>query len=618
VSAAPAAPATVAQVVVDLPVPRTFSYAVPADLAGGVAPGHRVRVPFQGRTRTGVVVGLAAESTEGLEPLAGLVDPVPALTGPLLDLARWAAVQTVSAWGEAVARALPPSTARSLAPPSLPPAAPPVAPGPVRVGCGPGRDALVEAAVTRAAEDGCGALVLAPEIETARAWAARLGQRLGDGVRLVTSQDTPRQRWQTWWACRGGAGRVVVGTRVAAFWPIAGLAATVVVDEHDPTHKALDVPRWHARELAIRRSRLEGGACLLTSGAPSLESWVRVQTGDATAEETPGRGWPEVHRVDLRRLPPEAGAITPGLREAGRAALAAGQSVLLVLNRLGYAGALGCAECGAVRRCRSCRIALTYHLRARLLQCRLCGARQPPGSQCGRCRGRRLQPLGWGTERLEAEAHAAFPGTRVARYDGQVPPDRAAAVREAFRAGSVRVVVGTHMARRLAALAPVGVAALALADTTLHAPDFRAAERTFQHAWLLAEVVAPGGSLWLQSFYPDHPAFEAVAVGERQRFYEPEWTERRELGYPPARRMARVLATGSGGMGLAADLAERCRAAGLAVLGPTELAGGRTQLLLVGGDEVPDAVARAIEPLRGRRRLGGVRLLVDVDPVELG
>jgi primosomal protein N' (replication factor Y) len=615
VSLGPAAEAPVAQVVVGLPVPRVFSYTIPGPLASALAVGHRVRVPFRGRVRAGVVVGLGSADAGPRERVEALLDPVPALTATLLDLARWAAAETASAWGEAVMRALPPS-ARGAGPAVLPPPPAPRPPAPLVVGYGGARARLVEAAVQRALDGDGAVLLLAPEIETARTWAASLARLAGEEVAAVTSDETPRRRWAAWWAFRQRARRIAVGTRVAAFLPVAPLAATIVVDEHDPAHKALDVPRWHARELAVQRARREGGPCLLTSGAPSLESWARVRSGEASAEEAKADGWPAVHRVDLRPAPADA-LLSPPLRDAVRATLAGGRSALLLLNRLGYAPALGCAECGAVRRCARCRLALTYHMRARVLACRLCGGRQPAGSQCGRCRGRRLQPVGWGTERLEAEARAAFPGVAVARYDGELATERATAAREAFRAGEVRVLVGTQMALRVCAEAPVGLAALVLADATLHLPDFRAAERTFQLAWHLAEGVAPGGSLWLQSYYPDHPALEAVALGARERFYEREWAERRELGYPPVRRMARLLTEGADATRLAGQLAGRARDAGLAVLGPAPLPGGRVQVVLQGDDELPGTLARALEPLRGRRRLGPVRLLVDVDPVEL-
>jgi primosomal protein N' (replication factor Y) len=262
-------------------------------------------------------------------------------------------------------------------------------------------------------------------------------------------------------------------------------------------------------------------------------------------------------------------------------------------------------------------MALLYHRETRTLACRLCGRRVPAASLCGRCRGRRLQLLGWGTERLEAEARQAFPETQVVRYDSTVVPDAAAAARTAIQSGAARVLVGTTMALRLAEEMPVAVAALVLADATLNLPDFRAAERTFQLAWRLGETVEAGGSLWLQSLMPDHPALLAVAEGEPERFYEAEWAERQELGYPPARRMARLLAEGRDAEGLARDLAARGEAAGATVLGPAPLAGGRVQVVLLGGAELPATVATVLEPLRGRRRLGGVRLTVDIDPVEL-
>src|SRR5262249_21074704 len=163
------------------------------------------------------------------------------------------------------------------------------------------------------------------------------------------------------------------------------------------------------------------------------------------------------------------------------------------------------------------------------LSCRLCGLRVPAASLCGRCRGRRLQLLGWGTERLEAEARRAFPRARGGRYDSTVAPPGGAGGRAAFRSGAPRGPRRPHQGRRPAEEAPVAVGALVLAEATLNLPDFRAAERTFQLAWRLAETVDPDGSVWLQSFWPEHPALLAVARGEPERFYEPEWAERRDL-----------------------------------------------------------------------------------------
>jgi primosomal protein N' (replication factor Y) (superfamily II helicase) len=581
-----------------------------------VAPGQRVRVPFRGRPRPAVVVAIEPGAGDGLEPLAAVLDSVPALTLAMLELARWAAAETASAWGEVLFRALPPGI-RSGAPqalPTLPPACPP---GPARLVTGRHREDRVERRVAETLAAGGGVLVLAPEIEQARSWAARLETRLGEPARLVTSVASPRERWAAWWACRQGQARVAVGTRAAAWLPLAPLGLAVVVDEEDPAHKSPDAPRWHARDLVLERVRREGGASLLASPAPSLESWVAARSGALAWEADARDSWPTVERVALGADHATEASLSPGLRDAAREALGRGGSVLLVLNRLGFARTLVCADCGAVRRCGRCRLALVYHRETRALGCRLCGLRVPAASLCGRCRGRRLQPLGWGTERLEAEARQAFPGAQVVRYDSTVAPRDAETARTAFQSRAARVLVGTTMALRLAEETPVAVGALVLADATLNLPDFRAAERTFQLGWRLAETVRADGSVWLQSFLPEHPALLAVAQGDPDRFYEPEWAERQDLGYPPARRMARLLVEGRDAVSLAAELAARGLAAGATVLGPAALAGARIQIVLLGGSELPATVAGVLEPFRGRRRLGGTRLTVDIDPVEL-
>jgi len=563
-----------------------------------------------------VVVALEPGEGEGFEPIAAVLDAVPALTPTLLELTRWAATETASAWGEAAFRALPPG-AGSGAPPAVPAPAPAISAGPARLVTGGDRAARVEQRIAETRAAGGSVLVLTPEIDQARAWAARLHVRLDERVSVVTSAVSARARWTAWWACRAGRAHAAVGTRVAAWLPLAPLALAVVVDEEDPAHKAADAPRWHARDLVLERVRREGGAAILTSPAPSLESWVAARRGVLT-REAGGRGpWPAVERVALGVDRAERVSLSPGLRDAAHAALARGGRVALILNRLGFARMLGCAECGAVRRCRQCRLALLYSRDSRTLSCRLCGLRVPAASLCGRCRGRRLQPLGWGTEGLEAEARQAFPEATVVRYDSTVAPRDAEAARRAFQSGAAGVLVGTTMALRLAEETPVVVAALVLADATLNLPDFRAAERTFQLGWRLAETIEPGGGLWLQSFLPEHPALVAVARGDPEGFYEAEWAERQELGYPPARRMARLLVEGREAARLADDLVARATAAGATVLGPATLAGARTQIVLLGGPELPATVAAVLEPLRGRRRLGGLRLTVDIDPVEL-
>lgn len=605
----------VAQVVLPLPVSRVFSYAVPPDLGVRLAPGHRVRVPLRRHLRHGVVIAVTPGPTDGLVSVETALDAIPALPEPLVELARRAAEQTLATWGEAIGRALPPGKTASAGPSTEPVRPAPAPPGPIVVGRGRDRHRLVEAALDKALGAGQGALLLAPEIEQARNWAARLRGRGIEPVALLTGKEPTRLRWAAWWACRAGTARVAVGTRAAAFAPIAPLGVAIVVDEHDPAHRALGAPRWHSRELALERTRLDGGECLLVSATPSLESWVRAESGQARLEVADGGAWPAVHRVDLRREDDEA-SLSAGLREAVQATIAAGESALLILNRLGYGDTLGCAECGAVRRCPRCRIPLRYHLRERLLDCRLCGWRHAAASLCPRCRGRRLLPSGWGTERLEAELRASFPGVRVGRYDGAIAPSEARHVRAAFRAGEIRLLVGTSMALRLLADRVVSLAAMVHVDATLNRPDFRAAEQTLQLAWRLAEGTAAGGSVWLQSHHPDHPVLDAVARGSTEAFYRAEWAERQELGYPPARRLARLVVEGPEALREARALAETGRSLGLVDLGPAPLAGGRFQLVLLGGEDLPRVLAGTVEALRARRGPRATRVAVEIDPLE--
>lgn len=604
-----------ARVVFDLPVERVFSYQIPASLVGRVVPGQRIVAPFRGRPRLGVVVGLAAEDDPSLAVLAEARDPLPALTPALLEVARAIAREAVAAWGHVVLRGLPPE-ARGVAPGPLAE----VHGGPRRSGrprlvIGGGRERVVEEAVAETLEAGLGVLLLAPEIEAADAWARRLEARHGAPVVRLHSRLPAARRWEGWWALRQGRARVAVGTRSACLAPVPALGLVVVVDEHDPAHKAPASPRLHAREVAVARDE---GELLLTSPAPSLESWDRVLTGAAELEEAKGGGWPAIERVDLRGAVRDR-CLAPPLREAIARTLGAGRQVLLLLNRLGFGAALRCPECGAVRRCQNCRLALTYHLEGRRLHCHLCGFAAPARSLCPRCHGRRMETVGWGTERVEAEAREAFPGVAVARLDGESARGRqGAAIRRAFRTGTIRLLIGTQMAARLLPHPEVGLLGVVSADTTLDLPDFRAGERTFQLLWGVAETLGPDAALVIQSYYPEHYALEAVAGRDPEAFYRTELGYREELGLPPRRRLARLLVRGAAGASLASSLAERLRADGaLTVYGPTPLDAQRWQCLIKGGPTLPELLGGCLEPLRGRRRLGGARWELDVDPVEL-
>jgi primosomal protein N' (replication factor Y) (superfamily II helicase) len=326
--------------------------------------------------------------------------------------------------------------------------------------------------------------------------------------------------------------------------------------------------------------------------------------------------WPGVSIADtrgiLRREP-----LTPPLSRAIRETLAARRRVFLVVSRL--SSSLACDECGTVVRCVQCAIAFAYSRAAARLVCRLCGTSQPLPDTCAGCHGRRLTPFGWGAERVEHAVRRRFPDARIARWD---PEASRGARGEAQRAAAAAadVVVGTRGALRLFGPAALGLAALVAPDQLLRAPDFRAAERTLALAWAAAERVAADGALIIQSQNPDHYAFEAVAHQNLTEFYRQELEFRSELGYPPFRRLAVIIAR-AGESGETRRLAEAVGGAlrgarALTVYPPVPDRSDRTRRIVAKGDA--DLPMRLDEALREFKIPTAGRGIIDVevDPVE--
>jgi primosomal protein N' (replication factor Y) len=596
-------PALVADLVFDLPLRRSFSYRVPPGLA--LRPGQRVAARLQGRLRVGVVVavgpeGGAAGAPASLAAIERVLEPAP-LVGPAgLELARWAAAESLSSLGATLAAWLPPPPRAAPAAVAPPGASPSRQPATTELWCGPGRGEALE----RELAGGPGAgLVIAPDGETAGAWAGRL-----DAARLDAAAP---DRWQAWLAVVRGRRRLAVGTRSALLLPLPPPATLALLDEQDAAHKPPGAPRLHSRDLLRRRVQLEGGRLLLLAGAPSVESWWEARQGRARLVEgaaAPGRA--EVVAAPTRgilRNHPLTLPLTAALRDA----LRRGGRIALVAHR--RAPALGCDDCGAVPRCPDCGVALAYERTAAKLGCRLCGHREPAPASCPRCRGRRLAQLGWGPERVVAAVARRFPQAVVA------------SATDAARAPRADVLVGTTaLLRRLppGGLDAVGIVAL---DDLLRLPDFRAAERAFQLLWTAVEATRPAGRVVVQTLHPDHYALRAAQTADRARFYDDELRFREELGYPPFRRLCLLRVSGAD-PGAARRLLEDCRAAlggvaGLVVYPPAPAGAGparrpRLACLVKGPRELPALLAGPLGPLLDRPRRAGAVVEVEMDPVD--
>jgi primosomal protein N' (replication factor Y) len=427
------------------------------------------------------------------------------------------------------------------------------------------------------------AIVLVPEISLTPQTVHRFGARFGQRVAIFHSALNIGERYDTWRRIRGGLVDVVIGPRSALFSPLQSLGLIVLDEEHDDSFKQTDrPPQYHARSAAIELARLTGATVILGSATPSLESYHSTHIGRSTLLEMPRRVVGHVRRLrDLqtrygvphirydvqpdapaearyRPLPPvqivdlraelRAGnrsIFSRALQQAMDKALKQGEQVILFLNRRGTATFVLCRDCGHVVRCPDCDTPLTYHGRDSHLVCHHCNHRQAQSSRCPACGSERIRYFGLGTERVETTVHQRWPDVRTLRWDHDTASNYAAhaAILHLFNTGLAHVLVGTQMIAKGLDLPLVTVVGVISADSALNLPDFRSSERTFQ---LLTQVSGRagrglvGGRVILQTYHPDHYAVVAAAAHDYAGFAARELAFRREQGYPPYRRLAKL------------------------------------------------------------------------------
>ncbi len=420
---------------------------------------------------------------------------------------------------------------------------------------GSGKTEIYLQAIQQAVRQGQEALVLVPEISLTPQTIRRFRGRFPH-VAVLHSHLSDAERGNHWRRIASGQAQVIVGARSAVFAPARKLGLIVVDEEHETSFKQETTPRYHARDVAVMRARLEGIPIVLGSATPSLESWHNARRGQYTLLSLPkrvlDRPLPDVGLIDLRHEPPPKGrhrAIGLRLEQAMRDALAKGGQVILLLNRRGFSTFIHCPACGHVVKCKFCDVALTHHRERETAMCHYCGYEAEPPTRCPECGLGQVRYQGIGTEKLEAEIAHKFADLPHARMDSDSmkKPGSHAKVLDAFKKGDVRILFGTQMIAKGLDFPNVTLVGVVNADTALFFPDFRAAERTFQ---LLAQVAGrtgrgeSGGRVLVQTFNSDHPSIALAARHDFIRFAEAELASRKEHLYPPFARMARVIIRG--------------------------------------------------------------------------
>jgi primosomal protein N' (replication factor Y) len=430
-----------------------------------------------------------------------------------------------------------------------------------------GKTEIYLRAIEEVVRQGRQALVLVPEISLTPQTIARFRGRCGE-IAVLHSHLGDAERGGHWRRIAAGQVQVVVGARSAVFAPTRKLGLIVIDEEHEGTFKQENTPRYHARDVAVMRARLENIPILLGSATPSLESWHNAERGQYTLLSLPSRvhdrPLPEVALIDLRHEAMGQGrfhALSLPLERAMRDSLRAGGQVILLLNRRGFSTHVHCPSCGYVEVCRHCDLALTYHRQRDVMLCHYCGYEQEPPKLCPQCGRQQIRYQGLGTEKLQQEIEEKFHGYVVRRMDSDSMrrPGSHGRVLSAFRQGLIHVLLGTQMIAKGLDFPNVTLVGVVNADVGLNIPDFRSAERTFQ---LLAQVSGRagrgprGGRVLVQTFNPEQPCIALAAAHDYHGFVAQELTHRRTHGYPPFQRLARLIIR-SRDQTAAGDFAER-------------------------------------------------------------
>jgi primosomal protein N' (replication factor Y) len=507
---------------------------------------------------------------------------------------------------------------------------------------GSGKTAVYLSAMQSVLAKGRSAILLVPEIGLTPAMAADLHEIFGDEVAILHSALSDDERAEQWKRIRSGESHIVVGTRSAVFAPVSDLALIVVDEEHDHSYKQEEMPRYHARDVAVMRAKMCSAAVVLGSATPSLETYHNGVRGKYRLLELPERierrPLPEVEILDMReefQRSKKDEVLSRKLVEEIGERLARHEQVMVLLNRRGYSAFVLCRECGESVHCKNCAISMTYHKREHRLVCHYCGYMRPAPKTCPKCGSEFVQYLGTGSEKLEHILHGLFPQARIARLDRDTVRGRDDFERmlSALHAGEIDLLVGTQMIAKGHDVANVTLVGVVASDAALSFPDFRAAERTFQLLTQVAGRAGRGdapGKVVLQTFFPDHYAIQFAAAHDYRGFYEKEIRFRSWMHYPPFSAVSNVLVRSPkldealAWSGVLGKWFENTRVEGVRVMGPAAAAIVRLKteyryhfLLKSASRERMNEVLRAMLEHADKQKIPRNHVVVDVDALSL-
>ena len=645
-------------VVFNLPVAGTFSYKAP-EKSPEFPMGYRVAAPFGSRKLIGFVVGTASvppPEVRELKSIERFVDSEPLFDSEYLKLAKWTAHMYFSSLGESLFSMLP-GGKKETEPPSLlveedvPEKTPKqlsdeqekaikeIADNPKGMHylhgvTGSGKTEVFLQIAGKMLNEGKTVIYLVPEIALTQQIVSAIKARFSVSAAVLHSRLTPSQKLSEWKKILKGEAPLVIGARSAVFAPLKNLGMIILDEEHEGAYKSSASPRYHARQVAMKRCAETGALLIMGSATPSVEGYLLMKEGrikgHALTTRVAGGGIPELVRVDMTG---KTSVLSNTLLREMKRTLEEKRQVILFLNRRGFSYFFHCRSCGYQMKCSRCSVSLTYHKKRGEMLCHYCGYRKSPIEICPECGSLDVGYSGFGTEKIEEELESIFPEYNICRIDTDAVRKKGALEKKIneFKKGRIDILVGTQMVAKGLNFPGVKLVGIVMADTGLQLPDFRASERTYS---LIVQVAGragryhPDGKVVVQTFRPEYDAVRYAATGEASEFYLRELETRRELDFPPFSRLFRFVFRGkdykkvlkSGSL-----FAAECRNALPSedfLLGPVEcplnfIAGKHRNHIIVISHSFGKTHGILYSIYKNFPAKGGVYIEADIDPVAL-
>lgn len=570
------------EIVFNIPLNKTLTYKKPDEITNSLV-GCRVIAPIRGRGVKGVVVAETSTLNGNYTPLLiqKRIDLEPICGEAEFKLASWISDYYHTSFGEALFASLPAGT----------PSKKDKKVSPIKIKqkpyltlndeqeyalneiitgidqkenntflihgvTGSGKTEVYMRAIKHVIEMGKEAIVILPEISLTPQTIKRFAERFEGHIAILHSKLSPNQKYRYWQMIRKGEIQIIVGARSAIFSPTPNLGIIVVDEEHETSYKSSESPRYNARQIAFYRAERERATLILGSATPSVETYYHAKNNNkikllSLNKRASNINMPYVNIIDMKKAKRSNmfSMMSEDLVAAMNTTLDKKEQIILLLNRKGYSNYVSCSHCNRVLECPHCSVSLTYHKSRDIVMCHYCGYTQHTEERCSECNIGTLKKLGVGTERVEENLKLIFPNANIYRVDQESVKTVGSyeTIFDDFKNQKIDILIGTQMIAKGLDFPNVTLVGVLLADTSLHIPDFRSAERTFS---LLTQVAGRSGrgdkkgAVYIQTYSPTHYALEYSRNHDYKSFYDDEIIKRREKLYPPFSRLVRIVVRG--------------------------------------------------------------------------